>query len=68
VPDWHSYLKLDVHDKDGHRIHLHDRTGRPLGSSQFVDYVEKVIDRVVRKQKRGRKGKPELSILSPEFT
>ncbi len=57
VPDWHSFLKLDVQDKDGQRLRLHERTGRPLGSSQFVDYVEKVIDRVVRKQKPGPKGK-----------
>jgi hypothetical protein len=37
--------------------HRHQRTGRPLGESVFLERVERTLGRVVRPAKRGRKAK-----------
>jgi len=50
-------------------MHRHERTGRPLGESSFLENPEQVLDRSFGPQKPGPKmlGGWELDILSPEF-
>ncbi len=35
-------------------LRMHTATGRPLGSSRFLDLIERLLDRVVRPRKAGR--------------
>lgn len=36
-------------------LRKHERTGRPLGSERFVKKLERTLDRILHKQKPGRK-------------
>ena len=56
VPDWRSHLSGDggCHIK---AIRHQTGTGRPDGSSQFLDDIERRTGRRVRKRRAGRKGK-----------
>lgn len=40
-------------------LHRHERTGRPLGSSDFADHLEQVLVRRLKPQKPGPKIKDE---------
>ena len=53
VSDWGAFLRVPGQDLDDFRKHT--RTGRPLGSSTFIDHVEATLGRRVRPQRRGRK-------------
>lgn len=53
VSDWRAFLSVPGQDLGDFRRHT--RTGRPLGSSAFVDHVEATLGRRVRPQRRGRK-------------
>ncbi|MCJ7670392.1 MAG: hypothetical protein MUO61_07780, partial [Dehalococcoidia bacterium] len=37
------------------RLRRHERTGRPLGSENFVAKLERILDRMLRPKKVGRK-------------
>lgn len=55
VSDWKALLEeepLVIED-----VRHHTRTGRPLGSSSFVDYVESATGRMLHTLKRGPKRK-----------
>ena len=54
-PDWESYLAAPESDLLGDRLQLHARTGRPLGSEDFVKRIEARLGRVLRPQKPGPK-------------
>ncbi|MGE4561205.1 MAG: transposase [Desulfobulbus sp.] len=56
VPDWSEFLQLTP-SEEVERIQRHERTGRPLGSDNFVDTLETTLARVLRPQKPGPKGK-----------
>ncbi len=57
VPDWASYLA--THETDGimDQLHRHARTGRPLGSEDFIKRIEVRLGRVLRPQKPGPKAR-----------
>ncbi len=57
VPDWRSFLKLTPSDEVD-VIHRHERTGRPLGSNEFVKKMEIALGRILGPQKPGPKKKP----------
>ena len=58
VKDWREYLMQPLEAKEGEMWRQHERTGRPLGEPAFLDRVERLLGRLVRPAKRGRKPKP----------
>lgn len=58
VPDWRGFLRLLSSDETD-QIHRHERTGRPAGSSGFIEKMEKILGRTLRPQKPGPKKKSE---------
>ena len=63
IVDWESYLREGAREVDTLRLHM--RTGRPLGSERFLQDLEVLLGRLVRRRKPGPKPKAELSIVSP---
>ena len=55
VPDWATFLATPNDEAPTSRLELHLRTGRPLGSAQFLDQIEQRLGRRVRPQKPGPK-------------
>lgn len=53
VTCWSDFLANEVQYED--EIQYHTKTGRPLGQSQFVSGLEKMLGRPMRPQKAGRK-------------
>jgi putative transposase len=57
VDDWRSFLAEGLDGNDVELLRRHERTGRPLGGSGFVERLERMLGRVLRKNKPGRKAK-----------
>ena len=55
VKDWKGFLSSGIHEKEIEELREHERTGRPLGSERFVKKLERTLDRILHKQKPGRK-------------
>jgi hypothetical protein len=49
--------QLKVNDAVAEKMRKHEKTGRPLGSENFVVKLEKILDRMLRPGKAGRKPK-----------
>ena len=58
VSDWPAYLAERQDEVIRDTLRRHQRSGRPLGSTQFVDDLERLTGRTLRPAKRGRKRKP----------
>jgi putative transposase len=58
VPDWRRFLAQELPGEELEALRLHERTGRPLGEESFVARLESTLDRVLHRQKPGRKPKP----------
>jgi putative transposase len=54
--DWREYLLAGEEDID--KFQSHERTGRPMGSDDFISVLEKKLGRKLKKSKAGRKPKP----------
>ena len=59
IPEWDSFIALDIPKAEMDAIQSHLKTGRPRGADSFLDAVEEMIGRPVRPQKRGRKPKTQ---------
>lgn len=57
VRDWSKFLSDGLEGLDLERVRSHVRTGRPLGSAEFVASLEKQLGRTLAPQRRGRKPK-----------
>jgi putative transposase len=55
VDDWRKFLSEKLTNTELDRIRFHERTGRPLGSKEFIDRLEKQIARTLRPKKPGPK-------------
>jgi putative transposase len=55
IPDWRELLASDLSKEEYETLRRHERTGRPLGSADFVEKVEKQTARILRRQKPGPK-------------
>jgi len=53
IKDWKSYISLEDERIDKLRSHI--RTGRPLGDDEFIEKLEKITGRILRKLKPGPK-------------
>jgi putative transposase len=56
-PRWARHLTADPDEPTVHALQQHEATGRPVGSERFLKRVERLLGRVVRPQKSGRKPK-----------
>lgn len=54
VPDWSNFLALSSEDELD-LFHRHERTGRPLGASDFIETLEQTLGRALQPQKPGPK-------------
>lgn len=58
VGDWKAFLRSATSEEELRELRAHGRTGRPLGSSTFLDRLESLVGRVLKPQKPGPKPKP----------
>jgi putative transposase len=54
VDDWRQFLSGDVSDEEYKLLQRHERTGRPLGSTSFIEQLESKLSRILTPQKGGR--------------
>ena len=54
VDDWRQFLSGDVSDEEYELLQRHERTGRPLGSTSFIEQLENKLSRILTPQKGGR--------------
>lgn len=57
VEDWGDFLSGGIEKEDMERLRLHERTGRPLGDEVFIEHLENIVGRILRRQKPGRRKK-----------
>jgi len=58
VGNWQDLLDTELSEEDRDSIRQHERTGRPMGSEDFLSNLEQMTGRVLKKQKPGpKKGK-----------
>jgi len=55
VTDWQELLASDLAPDEYETLRRHERSGRPLGSDDFIAKVEKLTARNLKKQKPGPK-------------
>ena len=69
MSDWRSLVKEDILGEEIERFRLHERLGRPPGDAAFVERMEKLVCRVLRRRKPGPREKDthNLVILSPDL-
>ena len=52
---WRDFLLDGLRAEEAESMRRHERTGRPLGSVEFVARLERILGRVLRRQKPGPK-------------
>ena len=57
ITDWAEFLAIPEEAALTHRLELHIRTGRPLGTPAFIEQIERYLGRSVQPQRRGPKAK-----------
>jgi putative transposase len=55
IPNWQELLSSDLSDSACETIRRHERSGRPLGSDDFMARLEKLTSRDLKKKKPGPK-------------
>ena len=55
IPDWKKYLEEPTQKELLKSFRLHSKTGRPLGGDEFVQKLEKMTGRSIKKLKPGPK-------------
>lgn len=55
IKDWKNYLLDESDDKENNLFVGHVNTGRPLGDEKFIEAMEEIVGRVLKKKKAGRK-------------
>jgi len=61
VSDWKNFIREPVSEFEMESIRKHERSGRPLGDDLFVDRLESVTGRHLRKKKPGPKGPRKMN-------
>ena len=61
IGDWEAHLALDIEERDLSALRQHGRTGRPLGSTSFIEELEQTLGRFLQKRKTRPKGPRKLS-------
>ena len=55
VGNWQDLLDTELSEEDRNSIRQHERTGRPMGSEDFLSRLEQMTGRVLKRQKPGPK-------------
>ncbi|MFQ6006854.1 MAG: transposase [Woeseia sp.] len=55
VADWSRYLLTEDEGVSRDKIRLHSRTGRPAGSKSFIEHLESITGRRLKKKRPGPK-------------
>jgi len=55
INNWQEFLLTASTKEEQKTIRCHERTGRPLGDDEFIDNMEQMTNRVLKKQKPGPK-------------
>jgi putative transposase len=63
IQDWEDYLSEEETEKTIEQFEDHCRVGRPLGSPEFVNKLEKTTGRILVKQRAGRKPRGAAGLL-----
>lgn len=58
IGSWDKFIEAAMSREAVERIRAGDRTGRPVGSDQFIERVGLELGRTLARQKRGRKPGP----------
>ncbi|MCB1759639.1 MAG: transposase [Gammaproteobacteria bacterium] len=58
VADWQTYLSNDIEPQTAESIKRHARTGRPLGTPEFVRKLESITGKTLAPKRPGRKPSP----------
>ena len=59
--DYRVYLELGIEEVELRALRQHGRTGRPLGSTSFIEHLLQTLGRFLQKRKTGPKGPRKLS-------
>jgi putative transposase len=57
IPNWHELLASELTEEEYEILRRHERSGRPLGSDNFLAKLEKITSRVLTRQKPSPKKK-----------
>jgi putative transposase len=57
VDNWAKFLSQPADSLIAEKMRRHEQTGRPLGGENFVMKLERILDRMLRPKKPGRKSK-----------
>lgn len=57
IPEWKSYLEEPTNKEMLESFRQHSRTGRPLGGADFIEKLEAITGRNLKKLKPGPKKK-----------
>jgi len=60
VNDWPQFFREAVDSVSAEKLGRHEKTGRPLGSANFVAKLERILDRMLLPPKAGRKPKKKI--------
>ncbi|MCR4408762.1 MAG: transposase [Candidatus Saccharicenans sp.] len=63
IKDWSSFLRGEEKEEDLEQLRKNQSTGRPLGDDNFIEHLEKLTGRMIRKQRPGRPKKTGDTIL-----
>jgi len=55
VRDWSAFPAQETTTEHVELLRLHERTGRPLGTDEFMGHLENTIGRRLRRKKPGPK-------------
>ncbi|MCI4445527.1 MAG: transposase [Candidatus Aminicenantes bacterium] len=65
ITDWSAYLCGQENEEELELLRKNSRTGRPLGSDEFVMHLENILGRPIRPKKPGRRRKDVLYEFLP---
>jgi len=55
IEDWRSFLEQPLSEEEINLFRKHERTGRPLGSMNFIRKLEEMFNRILRPRHAGRR-------------
>jgi len=67
IHDWRSFVNEEESEESLNSLRKHLATGRPLGDDAFIERLERLSGRILKRQKTGPKksaSKPDISLLS----
>ncbi len=54
IKDWSIFLRGEEKEEDLEQLRKNQLTGRPLGNEDFIEYLERLTGRIIRKKRPGR--------------